>query len=591
MKKITNLLAVTLLSLMLLGNAAAQKTAESDIEKLAKEIIPVGAEIIHKTVEGKFAESATKDTSNNVVVLYNLTPDAPTTRYEISVLVPQGFEAWDKYQLPEPEYTWSIMEPVSVFFANADRDPENELFVLEKCMTGIGPTGAQYFYRTRVYDWSNGNFRHMETVSEKIEQANTAAKVKKALPQIIKTSRTEDGQNYLITSDSIGDVKIGMTVAEVRQTLKPIILSRTSDGDGAALIEVKRGEEILMNLYAGEEDSEAPVDDKAVVEFIETWNPDFRTSEGIRPRTKLSELEKQYGAVKEIIISEIEAREFADFERQPDGIQFRAMNDFGMAGIYEKDEMTTTKYDPAAFVGSIQVVGSRLQGTRIEVSKETGIGMSDGFLKEKGDQGKFLVWGEAGKRMKVSIVDSETPDEEGAVMIGYVKSPDGGEEGNVGGVIFDEVLKESGNYRILIKQNEAKSGAAKVSFKVKVTIEDKDAFQVLDVEKFNEKIEKAAKEERNWVKTPFLVLANLIQPFSEMGSRKVEMVSPFSDITESVTATVIDDGYADDSVRGEKFVFELELTESGAWKVVSAKKAQVCRENRGHQDYSTKPCV
>ena len=43
-------------------------------------------------------------------------------------------------------------------------------------------------------------------------------------------------QSNLITSTSAGKVKLGMTVVEVRKAVAPMKLSRTSDGEGIALI-------------------------------------------------------------------------------------------------------------------------------------------------------------------------------------------------------------------------------------------------------------------------------------------------------------------------------------------------------------------
>lgn len=259
--------------------------------------------------------------------------------------------------------------------------------------------------------------------------------------------------------------------------------------------------------------------------------------------------------------------------------------DFGKVDIADFDP---NDYEEKVVEGDSEIVAPDYSSSEVNSDEE----VFTGYLKNKGDRAMFVVKAEAGYRMKASIIDVETPDEEGPVMIGYVTSPNGDEEGNPGGLFFDEVLKETGDYKIAIKQNEAKSGATNIKFKVKVTVKKETAaFQVLDVKALNQKIAKAAAANEAWVKAPFLVVAHIIEPFSEMGSRTVEMVSPFADVTESLTVTVIDDGYADDSVRGEKFIYELKLDESGVWKVISAKKAQVCQQNRGHQDYSTAPCL
>lgn len=61
-----------------------------------------------------------------------------------------------------------------------------------------------------------------------------------------------------------------MTLDEAKAALPAAVLTRTSDGEGVALVEVKLGDEQLMVLYAGEEDPAAPVDMKKRIKNIET---------------------------------------------------------------------------------------------------------------------------------------------------------------------------------------------------------------------------------------------------------------------------------------------------------------------------------
>jgi hypothetical protein len=150
-----------------------------------------------------------------------------------------------------------------------------------------------------------------------------------------------------------------MTVARVRKALPGYILSRTSDGEGIALIAVERRGKTLMTLYAGEPDPTRRINERAVIEHIEALDAYYRTSAGVHPRMSLSEAEKKYGKVKEIMVSEIESREYVTFERQPAGIQLRVMNDSGMAGVYAEGENRTKRYAPTAYVLSISVTGIR----------------------------------------------------------------------------------------------------------------------------------------------------------------------------------------------------------------------------------------
>lgn len=118
-----------------------------------------------------------------------------------------------------------------------------------------------------------------------------------------------------------------------------------------------------------------------------------------------------------------------------------------------------------------------------------------------------------------------------------------------------------------------------------------NSFQKIDFNVFNQQIEKAASGGETWVKMPTQVVVRMIEPFSEIRSRTIEMSAPTAESPDSLTVAVIDDGFMDDSVRGEKHLFELKMNEQGIWKFVSAEKAWRCQEGRGHQDFSTAPCL
>ena len=128
--------------------------------------------------------------------------------------------------------------------------------------------------------------------------------------------------------------------------------------------------------------------------------------------------------------------------------------------------------------------------------------------------------------------------------------------------------------------------------KFEETAEDENtgSFEEIDVNDFNRKIEQAADAKENWIKMPTQVIAKMIGRFSEIRSRTIEISAPSAEEAESLTVTVIDDGFLDDLVRGEKYKFELKTNEQGIWKFVSAGKSWRCWEGRGHQDFSIVKC-
>ena len=176
-----------------------------------------------------------------------------------------------------------------------------------------------------------------------------------------ETSKPAKAQNgasraQRITRDSAGPVHLGMTVAQARKAMPGVKFARTTGGDGVALIELKRGETSELMLYAGEADPEGPTDEKAKIEMISVWAPTYQTVEGVHPGMRLDEVEKKYGKLIKITKSEIESHEYAEFTRQPAGLQFRVgLPDIGLAGTYSQGSEETKVYARSAVVTSIEI--------------------------------------------------------------------------------------------------------------------------------------------------------------------------------------------------------------------------------------------
>jgi hypothetical protein len=130
-------------------------------------------------------------------------------------------------------------------------------------------------------------------------------------------------KDRLLTSDSAGPVRLGMTVGEARKAVKPFTLRRTSDGEGIALIAVDNGSDSVMTLFAGEGDSISPIDERATIEQIEVRDSTFHTAQGIHVGMSVRDTERILGKVKEVSTSEIESRRYVRFTDHPKGIVFR----------------------------------------------------------------------------------------------------------------------------------------------------------------------------------------------------------------------------------------------------------------------------
>jgi hypothetical protein len=156
----------------------------------------------------------------------------------------------------------------------------------------------------------------------------------------------------LITASSMGRIRLGMTLDQARQALGPTaVLSRTSDGDGAALVAVTEGPEDMLTLWANEDDPATPIDWARPIEYIQTFNAAFQTAEGVQPGALVTDVVRIFGPVTEIVASEIESRQFITFARQPSALTFR----LDYTGIFAAGTRRTTQFSAEAKILSIAI--------------------------------------------------------------------------------------------------------------------------------------------------------------------------------------------------------------------------------------------
>jgi hypothetical protein len=158
-------------------------------------------------------------------------------------------------------------------------------------------------------------------------------------------------KSYLITVSSVGPVKLGMTLDEAKHAFPTAIFERVSDGDGGAFVSIRIAQEMLMTVYANEDDSEAPIDWSKKITFIEAFSALCVTKNGIHPGLRVLDAEKILGKTKEIQQSEIESREYITFTKQPKALTFR----LDYTGIFDEHERKTIKFDPNGKIYSIMI--------------------------------------------------------------------------------------------------------------------------------------------------------------------------------------------------------------------------------------------
>lgn len=161
-----------------------------------------------------------------------------------------------------------------------------------------------------------------------------------------------------MTANSAGSIKIGMSIAEAQEALKGADFKRSADGEGVALVTVSIEDKVILRLIAGEENGEAGVNGKAVIQFIDVMDPDFKTTQGLHAGMSLEDVEKIYGKARELVTSELEAREYVTFRNQPSGLFLRLSNTNGTAGIYKAGEMVTAIYRPGSEIAVTEVTGA-----------------------------------------------------------------------------------------------------------------------------------------------------------------------------------------------------------------------------------------
>ena len=154
-----------------------------------------------------------------------------------------------------------------------------------------------------------------------------------------------------ISENGIGPVKLGMTLLEAKQAFPTATFSRGTDGEGVALVNVSMKESRMMLLYAGEDDRDKPVNWSKRISSIEAFSSNCSTRHGVRPGSLVAESEKQYGKVRKIFTSEIEARQFVEFQNQPAYLIFR----IDYSGVFAEGQTETVKYRPDAKIYSIAI--------------------------------------------------------------------------------------------------------------------------------------------------------------------------------------------------------------------------------------------
>ncbi len=112
----------------------------------------------------------------------------------------------------------------------------------------------------------------------------------------------------------------------------------------------------------------------------------------------------------------------------------------------------------------------------------------------------------------------------------------------------------------------------------------------LEVRNFNLKISDAMKNGEKWVYHPLLV----IQEYRKVADTRFVSILLNNDSVENPlnsTITLVEEGYLDDSVRGQWFRFYLERESSeSVWKIREVRQAYLCGRMASPKEFSKERC-
>lgn len=172
----------------------------------------------------------------------------------------------------------------------------------------------------------------------------------------------EEVAKYRITDDSVGKVRLGMTVAEARQVMQGSTFILSGNDPMHLIVDGETGGVMqFATLNIDEKGNELPLGDSSKIIMLQVNDSRFQTAEGVRPGMSIAEAEKKFGKLKELSLS-YGTIESGTFTAQPKSMSF-VFQGIGteLAGRYDDSkggdprEKYTTRYDPAAYISSISV--------------------------------------------------------------------------------------------------------------------------------------------------------------------------------------------------------------------------------------------
>jgi hypothetical protein len=146
---------------------------DSDMESDIKKLLPAKSEYNHRITEGLFGPA--DGSKGPILIVPYITGD--NGKVQLMLLIPVESKKYNKMMLGEIKFGASnAQEVLSVFFDQADKDKERELFVL--CAYD---KGNRTFYETAVYNWNKTKFERVPALEAKVKNQYPAINVRRVL--------------------------------------------------------------------------------------------------------------------------------------------------------------------------------------------------------------------------------------------------------------------------------------------------------------------------------------------------------------------------------------------------------------------------
>ena len=160
----------------------------------------------------------------------------------------------------------------------------------------------------------------------------------------------------LIQKDSIGGIKLGQSLKQVKQKFPKAKMERTSDAEGVAYVAITLSKDVMViALQDGDDNPDSPIKLHKKIDSLETYSSACHTVSGVHPGMKIKDAEAKLGKVKKIIMSEIESREYAIFTRHPKHFEFRMEMGTGIYPGKGRAPNQTRRYRKTGLIEGISV--------------------------------------------------------------------------------------------------------------------------------------------------------------------------------------------------------------------------------------------